>query len=111
MISLLKKWLPAFVVEARREDGKRYPAPTINQLLAGLWRAVRIICLGLPTRVIWLISLGDISHIAQLSCYMIYPTVGAFHLMASHVTIYNYHHSTKLYRKISRVIVKSMQHE
>ena len=49
-ISLLNKWLPAFVVEARREDGKRYLAATINQLLTGLWRAARIICLGPPTR-------------------------------------------------------------
>ena len=34
--------------------------------------------------------MGDISHIAQLSCYMIFPTVGAFHLMASHVTNRSY---------------------
>ena len=55
-MSVLNKWLPAFVVKARREGGKRYPAAAINQLLAGLWRAARIICLGMPTRVIWLIS-------------------------------------------------------
>ena len=36
-ISLFNKWLPAFVVEAHREEGKRYPAATIYQLLAGLW--------------------------------------------------------------------------
>ena len=29
-ISALNKWLSAFVVEARREDGKRYPATTIT---------------------------------------------------------------------------------
>ena len=55
-ISLFNKWLLAFVVEARREDGKQYPTATIYQLLAGLWRAARIICLGPPIRVIWLIS-------------------------------------------------------
>ena len=40
-IPLLNKWLSAFVVEARREDGQRYPATTISQLLAGLWRYAR----------------------------------------------------------------------
>ena len=40
-IPLLNKWLSAFAVEARREDGQRYPATTISQLLAGLWRYAR----------------------------------------------------------------------
>ena len=52
MISLLNKWLPASVVGACREDGKRYPTVMVNQLLAGLWRAGRIICLGQPMKVI-----------------------------------------------------------
>ena len=38
-VELLNHWLPTFVIEACRENGKRYPAATINQLLAGLWRA------------------------------------------------------------------------
>ena len=33
VIQTLDKW---FIIEARREDGKRYPATSINQLLAGL---------------------------------------------------------------------------
>ena len=40
-VELLNQWLPVFVIEARRENGERYPAATINQLLAGLWRAAR----------------------------------------------------------------------
>ena len=28
-------------IEARRENGERYPAATINQLLSGLWHAAR----------------------------------------------------------------------
>ena len=65
-ISLLNKWLPVFVVEARREDGKRYHTAMIYQLLAALWRAARIICLGPPTRVIWLIS--QVNLAISLSC-------------------------------------------
>ena len=34
-------WLSYFVVEARREDGKPYPATTLYQLLAGLLRYAR----------------------------------------------------------------------
>ena len=34
----LDYWLSRFVVEARREDGKPYPASTIVNLLAGLYR-------------------------------------------------------------------------
>ena len=37
-ISVLNKWLSAFVIEAQHEDGKRYPATTITNLLSGLWR-------------------------------------------------------------------------
>ena len=37
----LNKWLSAFVIEARREDGGRYPATTITNLLSGLWRYAR----------------------------------------------------------------------
>ena len=39
MVELLNQWLPVFVIKARRENAERYPAATINQLLAGLWRA------------------------------------------------------------------------
>ena len=35
---LLNYWLSRFVVEARREDGNPYPASTIVNLLAGLYR-------------------------------------------------------------------------
>ena len=38
MIEILYQWLPLFVIEARKEDGGRYLAFTINQLL---WRAAR----------------------------------------------------------------------
>ena len=48
MVSLLNKWLPTLVVEAPREDGKRYPAAMINQLLAGLWQAAHSKCVGCP---------------------------------------------------------------
>lgn len=34
----LNRWLPRFVVEARREDGNPYPPSTISNLLAGLYR-------------------------------------------------------------------------
>ena len=47
-LSLLNKWLPAFVVEAHREDGKRYPTAMINQLLAGLWQASHSKCPDCP---------------------------------------------------------------
>ena len=40
-VAVLDKWLSAFVVEVRCEDGQQYPPNTINQLLAGLWRQVR----------------------------------------------------------------------
>ena len=33
----LNRWLPRFVVEARREDGKPYPFSSISNLLAGLY--------------------------------------------------------------------------
>ena len=34
----LNYWIPRFVAEARKQDGKLYPAKTIYQLLAGLQR-------------------------------------------------------------------------
>ena len=37
----LNHWLSYFVVEARREDSKPYPATTLYQLLAGLLRYAR----------------------------------------------------------------------
>ena len=76
--------IPVFVVKARQSSSRGWqtiPRCTINQLLPGLRRAAHIICLWPPTTY-----KGDISHIAELPCYMIYPTVGAFHLMAFHVT-------------------------
>ena len=64
-ISLLNKWLPALVVEARREDGKWYPAATINQLLAGLWRAARSKCAECPNFI-----LGHLSSVVDLEACM-----------------------------------------
>ena len=37
-VDSLNFWLSRFVVEARRADGKQYPASTINNILAGLYR-------------------------------------------------------------------------
>ena len=37
-VQLLNFWLSRFVVEARREDGKPYPASTIQNIMAGLYR-------------------------------------------------------------------------
>ena len=37
-IDSLNFWLSCFVIEARRADGKQYPASTINNILAGLYR-------------------------------------------------------------------------
>ena len=33
-----KEWLFAFVIEAQRKDGKKYPPTTLNQLLAEVWQ-------------------------------------------------------------------------
>ena len=41
-VAVLDKWLSAFVVEVRREDGQQYPPNPINQLLAGLSNSVTI---------------------------------------------------------------------
>ena len=37
---MLDKWLSAFVVEVRHEEGQQYPPNSVNQLLAGLWRHI-----------------------------------------------------------------------
>ena len=37
-VHLLNFWLSRFVVEARREDGKPYPASTIQNIMTGLYR-------------------------------------------------------------------------
>ena len=37
-VLLLNKWLSASVIEAWRQDGKRYAPTTLSQLLSGLWQ-------------------------------------------------------------------------
>ena len=38
VVESLNYWLSRFVVEARRDDGKPYPATSLKNILAGLYR-------------------------------------------------------------------------
>ena len=44
----LNKWLSLFVIEARKQDGTRYPSRTIDMLLAGLKRHIKEISPSAP---------------------------------------------------------------
>ena len=44
----LNFWLPRFVAEVRRSDGKPYPPKTIHQLICGLLRYMRSVEPGCP---------------------------------------------------------------
>ena len=44
----LNKWLSLFVIEARKQDGTRYPSRSIHMLLAGLNRHMKEISPSAP---------------------------------------------------------------
>jgi hypothetical protein len=47
-IDSLNRWIPRFIVEARKVDGTPYPPRTLNQLLAGIQRKMKELHPELP---------------------------------------------------------------
>lgn len=42
----LNFWMQRFIVEIRRKDGSEYPPNTLTQIVAGLQRHLRSVCVG-----------------------------------------------------------------